>query len=183
MVWCWGCFYVGRSGVIRCFWHHPWHLVHGACLFHCYASLSRPWLSACGASGSPLVRHVLDCTLEVDGVAACWPLKRDIGSDGCRIDVLEADGTCLRLCRSCCCPLCCPVGWRLVGQVHLDWRACHSSTPYIWPGRLTAGVLLESWIPNVKTAHHKRNRLNRIQKTRWWTSEKKPVQGRCVTTN
>ena len=38
------------------------------------------------------MRHVLYCTLEVDGVAACWPLKGDIGSDGCRIDVLEADG-------------------------------------------------------------------------------------------
>ena len=129
----------------------------------------------------------LDSTLEVDGVAARWPLRGDIGSDGCRIDVLEADGTWLRLCQRCCCHLCCPVGWRLVGQVHLDWRACHSSTPYIWPGRLTAGVLLEHWIPNVKTARHKRKKIKHEPKNtlvdKWKNIKKKmPVLGNRVAT-
>jgi len=101
------------------------------------------WMErACSIARPPSCVHC--CSLEVDGVAACWPFTWDIGSDGCHIDVLEANGTYLRLRRRCCCPLCYPVGWRLVGQVHLDWRACHSSTPYIWTSCLSAPVIREN---------------------------------------
>ena len=94
LVRCRGWLSINAPGVAWGFWYHPWNLVCLVELFQSLLTLLSPLLSACGACGVGLVGDMLHGASKVNGMAAGWPIVGGVRSDGCTVDVMQADCAC-----------------------------------------------------------------------------------------